>query len=158
MHMLVLSCLDPDSLLPLSANNVWTLVPMQPALQSPLLTHRCLHTAPRVQTMYKAAQMELAVLHRLGQADQENRKHCIRLLRYFEYRNHMCLVGVHVCAYVHTCGWVGVCERMCAYVWVSVARRSAAAMQFSPVSTSRWCLAGGLWASQHISLLINKCS
>lgn len=44
------------------------------------------------ETMYKAAQMELAVLHRLGTADQENRKHCIRLLRYFEYRNHMCLV------------------------------------------------------------------
>jgi len=43
--------------------------------------------------MYKAAQMELAVLHRLGQADPENKKHCIKLLRHFDYRNHMCLVG-----------------------------------------------------------------
>eukprot|EP00967_Tisochrysis_lutea_P065900 scaffold85766_cov18-Tisochrysis_lutea.AAC.1 len=55
------------------------------------------HASLFLQTMYKAAQMELAVLHRLGTADQENRKHCIRLLRYFEYRNHMCLVSACAC-------------------------------------------------------------
>lgn len=56
-----------------------------------------------LQTMYKAAQMELAVLNRLGQSDPENRKHCIRLLRYFEYRHHMCLVSEHVCLIVRVC-------------------------------------------------------
>jgi serine/threonine-protein kinase PRP4 len=42
--------------------------------------------------MYKAAQTELAVLRKLGAADPENKKHCIRLIRHFDYRNHMCLV------------------------------------------------------------------
>ena len=42
--------------------------------------------------MYKAAQTELVVLHKLSQTDPDNRKHCIRLLRHFEFRNHMCLV------------------------------------------------------------------
>lgn len=37
-------------------------------------------------------QVELAVLRKLGAADPDNRKHCIRLLRHFEYRNHVCLV------------------------------------------------------------------
>jgi len=61
------------------------------------------HASPHVhaQTMYKAAQMELAVLHKLGQADHENRKHCIRLLRYFEYRHHMCLVSA--CLWMYDC-------------------------------------------------------
>lgn len=44
------------------------------------------------ETMYKAAQMELTILKRLCNSDPDNRKHCIRLLRAFEYRNHMCLV------------------------------------------------------------------
>ncbi len=42
--------------------------------------------------MYKAAQTELAVLKLLAQSDPDNRKHCIRLLRHFEYRHHMCFV------------------------------------------------------------------
>ncbi|GFH21630.1 protein kinase domain-containing protein, partial [Haematococcus lacustris] len=44
------------------------------------------------ETMYKAAQTELAVLRKLGAADPDNKKHTIKLLRHFDYRNHMCLV------------------------------------------------------------------
>ncbi len=42
--------------------------------------------------MYKAAQTELRILKLLGDQDPENKKHCIRLQRSFEYRNHMCMV------------------------------------------------------------------
>ncbi|GIL68379.1 hypothetical protein Vafri_21678 [Volvox africanus] len=44
------------------------------------------------ETMYKAAQTEQAILKKLCSSDPENRKHCIRLLRAFEFRKHMCLV------------------------------------------------------------------
>ncbi|GLI63601.1 hypothetical protein VaNZ11_006603 [Volvox africanus] len=44
------------------------------------------------ETMYKAAQTEQAILRKLCSSDPENRKHCIRLLRAFEFRKHMCLV------------------------------------------------------------------
>ena len=44
------------------------------------------------ETMYKAAQTEQSILRQLGNSDPENRKHCIRLLRAFEFRKHMCLV------------------------------------------------------------------
>lgn len=43
-------------------------------------------------TMYKQAQSERAVLAKLAQTDPENRAHCIRMLDYFEYRGHACLV------------------------------------------------------------------
>lgn len=43
-------------------------------------------------TMYKAGQLELKILNSLAEADPENRRHVIRLLRSFEYRNHLCLV------------------------------------------------------------------
>ena len=43
-------------------------------------------------TMFKAAQTEVAVLKLLGAADPDNHKNVIRMLRTFEYRNHMCLV------------------------------------------------------------------
>jgi serine/threonine protein kinase len=43
-------------------------------------------------TMYKAGKLELAILNKLGEEDRENRRHVIRLLRSFEYRNHLCLV------------------------------------------------------------------
>ncbi len=42
--------------------------------------------------MFKAAQTEVQVLKLLGASDPDNYKHCIRLLRFFEYRNHFCLV------------------------------------------------------------------
>lgn len=44
------------------------------------------------ETMYKAAQMEQTILRKLSSSDPENRKHCIRMLRAFEFRKHMCLV------------------------------------------------------------------
>ena len=43
-------------------------------------------------TMFKAGQQELAVLHQLADGDPGSRKHVIRLLRSFEYRNHLCMV------------------------------------------------------------------
>ncbi|KAI9312097.1 kinase-like domain-containing protein [Dichotomocladium elegans] len=44
------------------------------------------------ETMYKAGLKELGFLKKLSEADPENKKHVIRLLRHFEYRNHLCLV------------------------------------------------------------------
>lgn len=41
---------------------------------------------------YKAGMKELGFLRKLMEADPENKKHVIRLLRHFEYRNHLCLV------------------------------------------------------------------
>lgn len=43
-------------------------------------------------TMYKAGKLELTILNKLAEEDPENRRHVIRLLRNFEYRNHLCLV------------------------------------------------------------------
>jgi serine/threonine-protein kinase PRP4 len=43
-------------------------------------------------TMYKAGQTEKVILNKLLQADPEGKKHCIRMLNSFEYRNHLCLV------------------------------------------------------------------
>ncbi|KAI8337051.1 kinase-like domain-containing protein [Chlamydoabsidia padenii] len=44
------------------------------------------------ETMYKAGQKELTLLKKLMEADPDNKKHVIRLLRHFEHRNHLCLV------------------------------------------------------------------
>ncbi|KAI9308164.1 kinase-like domain-containing protein [Cunninghamella echinulata] len=44
------------------------------------------------ETMYKAGLKELALLKKLKEADPDNKKHVIRLLRHFEHRNHLCLV------------------------------------------------------------------
>ncbi|KAI8093060.1 kinase-like domain-containing protein [Halteromyces radiatus] len=44
------------------------------------------------ETMYKAGQKELSLLKKLMEADPDNKKHVIRLLRHFEHRNHLCLV------------------------------------------------------------------
>jgi hypothetical protein len=46
-------------------------------------------------TMYKAGKLELTILNKLAEGDPENRKHVIRLLRSFEYRNHLCLVRLN---------------------------------------------------------------
>jgi len=43
-------------------------------------------------TMYKAGKMERVILKKLSQADPEGKKHCIKMLDSFEYRNHLCLV------------------------------------------------------------------
>ncbi|KAJ1929962.1 U4/U6 small nuclear ribonucleoprotein prp4 [Tieghemiomyces parasiticus] len=44
------------------------------------------------ETMYRAGQKEIEVLNKLQENDPEDRKHCVRLIRHFEYRNHLCLV------------------------------------------------------------------
>lgn len=44
------------------------------------------------ETMYKAGQMEKVILRKLAEADPEGKRHCIRLLGSFEYRQHLCLV------------------------------------------------------------------
>lgn len=36
--------------------------------------------------------MEKVILRKLSEADKEGRRHCIRMLSSFEYRNHLCLV------------------------------------------------------------------
>jgi len=43
-------------------------------------------------TMFKQAQSERAVLAKLAGTDVENRSHCIRMLDYFDFRGHACLV------------------------------------------------------------------
>mmetsp|Transcript_26014 Transcript_26014/g.73156 ORF Transcript_26014/g.73156 Transcript_26014/m.73156 type:complete len:637 (-) Transcript_26014:134-2044(-) len=42
--------------------------------------------------MRQAAEKEVEILERINKADKGNKRHCIRLLRHFIYRGHMCLV------------------------------------------------------------------
>lgn len=44
------------------------------------------------ETMYKAGQDELVILKKLAGADPEDKRHCVRFLSSFKYRNHLCLV------------------------------------------------------------------
>ncbi|XP_072971456.1 uncharacterized protein [Typha angustifolia] len=44
------------------------------------------------ETMYKAGQEELVILKKLAGADPEDKRHCVRFLSSFKYRNHLCLV------------------------------------------------------------------
>ncbi|KAL8035204.1 hypothetical protein ABFX02_12G082200 [Erythranthe guttata] len=44
------------------------------------------------ETMYKAGMEELVILRKLVGADPENKRHCVRFLSTFKYRNHLCLV------------------------------------------------------------------
>ncbi|RWW23808.1 hypothetical protein GW17_00011928, partial [Ensete ventricosum] len=41
---------------------------------------------------YKAGQDELVILKKLAGADPEDKRHCVRFLSSFKYRNHLCLV------------------------------------------------------------------
>nr|XP_017234883.1 PREDICTED: serine/threonine-protein kinase prpf4B [Daucus carota subsp. sativus] len=43
-------------------------------------------------TMYKAGLEELVILKKLVGSDPEDRRHCVRFLSNFKYRNHLCLV------------------------------------------------------------------
>ena len=43
-------------------------------------------------TMFAAGQTEKRILNKLGGCDPQGKMHCIRLLRTFEYRSHLCLV------------------------------------------------------------------
>ncbi|CAH1435101.1 unnamed protein product [Lactuca virosa] len=42
--------------------------------------------------MYKAGLEELVILKKLVGADMEDRRHCVRFISSFKYRNHLCLV------------------------------------------------------------------
>eukprot|EP00746_Dinoflagellata_sp_MGD_P166384 gnl/MRDRNA2_/MRDRNA2_96222_c0_seq1.p1 gnl/MRDRNA2_/MRDRNA2_96222_c0~~gnl/MRDRNA2_/MRDRNA2_96222_c0_seq1.p1 ORF type:complete len:670 (-),score=173.86 gnl/MRDRNA2_/MRDRNA2_96222_c0_seq1:22-2031(-) len=42
--------------------------------------------------MKKAAEKEIQILQRVNRADKKNQKHVIQMMRYFEYRGHLCLV------------------------------------------------------------------
>ncbi|KAI9704332.1 MAG: U4/U6 small nuclear ribonucleoprotein prp4 [Candelina mexicana] len=44
------------------------------------------------ETMKKAGMKEIAILQTLMQADQDDKKHMIRLERYFEHKGHLCMV------------------------------------------------------------------
>ncbi|KAG6471780.1 hypothetical protein ZIOFF_069226 [Zingiber officinale] len=44
------------------------------------------------ETMYKAGQDELVILKKLAGADPEDKRHCVRFISSFKYRNHLCLV------------------------------------------------------------------
>ena len=43
-------------------------------------------------TMYKAAQLEIDILQKLSGSDPENKRHCVRFVRHFEYREHVFMV------------------------------------------------------------------
>ncbi|CAA7049785.1 unnamed protein product [Microthlaspi erraticum] len=44
------------------------------------------------ETMHKAGQIEVQILKKLAGADREDKRHCVRFLSSFKYRNHLCLV------------------------------------------------------------------
>ena len=44
------------------------------------------------ETMHKAAQLEIDILQKLSGSDPENKRHCVRFLRHFEYRAHVFMV------------------------------------------------------------------
>ncbi|XP_065880455.1 uncharacterized protein [Euphorbia lathyris] len=44
------------------------------------------------ETMHKAGQSEVQILNKLAAEDPENKRHCVRFLSSFKYRNHLCLV------------------------------------------------------------------
>ena len=44
------------------------------------------------ETMYKAAQLEIAILQKLSGSDPENKRHCVKFIRHFEYREHVFMV------------------------------------------------------------------
>jgi serine/threonine-protein kinase PRP4 len=44
------------------------------------------------ETMSKAARLEIDILQKLSGSDPENKRHCVRFLRHFEYRDHIFMV------------------------------------------------------------------
>ncbi|XP_010514208.1 PREDICTED: serine/threonine-protein kinase prpf4B-like isoform X2 [Camelina sativa] len=44
------------------------------------------------ETMHKAGKIEVQILKKLAGADRDDRRHCVRFLSTFKYRNHLCLV------------------------------------------------------------------
>lgn len=48
------------------------------------------------ETMKKAGMKEIEILQNLNEADPEDKKHLIRLERYFEHKGHLCMVFEHL--------------------------------------------------------------
>ncbi|ONM02380.1 Protein kinase superfamily protein [Zea mays] len=44
------------------------------------------------ETMYKAGKQEVSILEKLASVDREDKRHCVRFISSFMYRNHLCLV------------------------------------------------------------------
>ncbi|EOA23468.1 hypothetical protein CARUB_v10016659mg [Capsella rubella] len=44
------------------------------------------------ETMHKAGKIEVQILKKLAGADRDDRRHCVRFISTFKYRNHLCLV------------------------------------------------------------------
>lgn len=44
------------------------------------------------ESMHKAGMKEIEILQKLGEADPRDEKHLVRLIRYFEFRGHLCMV------------------------------------------------------------------
>uniref|UniRef100_A0A2C9VQ34 non-specific serine/threonine protein kinase n=1 Tax=Manihot esculenta TaxID=3983 RepID=A0A2C9VQ34_MANES len=44
------------------------------------------------ETMQRAGQSEVKILNKLADLDKDNKRHCVRFLSNFKYRNHLCLV------------------------------------------------------------------
>ncbi|CAL5006798.1 unnamed protein product [Urochloa decumbens] len=43
-------------------------------------------------TMYRAGKQEVEILEKLARADSQDKRHCVRFISNFRYRNHLCLV------------------------------------------------------------------
>ncbi|CAD6244838.1 unnamed protein product [Miscanthus lutarioriparius] len=43
-------------------------------------------------TMYRAGKQEVSILEKLNGADHDDKRHCVRFISSFRYRNHLCLV------------------------------------------------------------------
>ena len=41
---------------------------------------------------YKSGKMEVSILEKLSSADREDKRHCVRFISSFMYRDHLCLV------------------------------------------------------------------
>ncbi|XP_022678613.1 serine/threonine-protein kinase prp4 isoform X2 [Setaria italica] len=45
-----------------------------------------------IPVMYKAGKQEISILEKLASADPKDRRHCVRFISSFMYRNHLCLI------------------------------------------------------------------
>ncbi len=113
----------------------------QPASPAPQVAIKMIRSN---DVMTKAAQTEQAILRALAIADPDNRKHCIRMLRSFEYRHHTCLVFEPM---VRT--WQFACHRWtvspaeCSVALLLVASRERHAVLITPAwCSSPWCALG----------------
>ena len=93
--------------------------------------HSCRYTESRSQqctahaqvirsndVMYKAGQTEMVILRKLSGADPAGKRHCVRMLRSFEYRQHLCLVFESM---VRVSLSLNLCQNFAAWVAVLIA-------------------------------------